>query len=328
VDRKIREKASSVSGLQFGNGKIAGAEILIHTLRNLYTLAENDCILALDATNAFGEIKRKVMLETIQERIPELYLTSWNLYGQASYTVINGESVPVERGVHQGCPLAGTLFCLAIAPLIDEVNSNSNGASRFYMDDGFNVGNVKEVGSIWKKIVEKGPKYGFIVNNKSKILIKPNILSENTKWYNDNVEVNKEGIETLGAPIGSEDFVAYFCKDKFEGISEVIDQLSIMAKLFPQHAFRIFSQSTKFRLNYLVRTAPNAHQHSESYRVSVRTFVESIFGSQLEDAMMDQISPPINEGGLGIDVDIKALGEYQFSNSIKALNPAPSQNKY
>ena len=84
------------------------------------------------------------MLETIRARAPELYHTAWNLYGAASYTMINGERVNVERGAHQGCPLAGTMFCLAIATLIEEINLNCKGQSRFYMDDGFYIGDVKE----------------------------------------------------------------------------------------------------------------------------------------------------------------------------------------
>ena len=113
------------------------------------------------------------MLSTIESRMPELYQTAWNLYGKPSYTLINQEKRQVERGVQQGCPLAGTMFCLAISPLIEELNTNTiHWNCLFYMDDGFYAGSIQEAEKLWNIIKVSGPKYGFFVNTKSKTFIK------------------------------------------------------------------------------------------------------------------------------------------------------------
>ena len=147
-------------------------------------------------------------------------------------------------------------------------------------------------------------------------------------WYKDTIEIQKEGLETLGSPIGSDAFVADFCNEKFEELGTIIDKLTKMASIFPQHAFRLFSQSTKFRLTHIIRTVANAHQYSEPYQASIKKFIEMIFGSQLEDAKLQEIRPPINEGGLGIDLDLKASNDQQFAISRKVLDPTSGPNKY
>ena len=122
------------------------------------------------------------MLNTIERMMPELYQTAWNMYGGPSYTMINGEKVDVERGVYQGCPLAGTGFCVAIGPLIDELNENlSQGMCLFFMDDGYYAGSIKEAEAIWKRIQLAGPKYGFRVNAKSKIFVKRDLQQQDTR---------------------------------------------------------------------------------------------------------------------------------------------------
>ena len=53
---------------------------------------------------------------------------TWNLYGHPSYTTLNGEEVSVETGVHQGCPIDGSILCITIVPLIKKVNQNIEGS--------------------------------------------------------------------------------------------------------------------------------------------------------------------------------------------------------
>ena len=98
IDTKARVKAVSCPGLQFGNGIKPRGESIIHALRKVSGRLEDGCILSLDATNAFREIRRKVMLNNKESRMPEIYLNAWNLYAQPSYTIINEERIKVNRG--------------------------------------------------------------------------------------------------------------------------------------------------------------------------------------------------------------------------------------
>ena len=109
-----------------GNGIIGGNEAIVHTLRNASENIENKdlVILTIDASNAFNSIDRSKALDYMYTKVPELYLTSLNTYGSASYTIINGSRVPVEQGTSQGCPHSGSFFNIGLANLVDSIPEN------------------------------------------------------------------------------------------------------------------------------------------------------------------------------------------------------------
>ena len=57
IDKKARVKAAKLSSFQMGNGIRPGSEALIHALRKAISLPRTKCLLLLDATNAYGELK-------------------------------------------------------------------------------------------------------------------------------------------------------------------------------------------------------------------------------------------------------------------------------
>ena len=95
-----------------------------------------------------------------------------------------------------------------------------------------------------------------------------------------------------------------------------------MGSLFPQHAFRIFSQTTKFKVNYIMRTTSYAHLYATSYETSVLKILDVLFGSHLNQDIAAQLSAPINEGGLCIEADSRSLNEDEYSLSLKVCSPA------
>ena len=123
IDQYHRSKVIANCNLQMGNGITGGNEAIVHTLRDASEAMETNgyVILTIDASNAFNCIDRRLALETMHDKIPELYLTSLNTYGSPSYTVINGTKHPVEQGTSQGCPHAGSFFNVGLANLVDSI---------------------------------------------------------------------------------------------------------------------------------------------------------------------------------------------------------------
>ena len=123
-----------------------------------------------------------------------------------------------------------------------------------------------------------GPNYGFYINDKTKLLVNRNPQA-NLK------EVNC-GQEVLGSPIGNDKFVEVYCQQKCKETEDIIDKLILMTKLFPQHAFHLYSQSVKFRVYYLMKTVPNAHIYAKDLKNKVVDFINALFGSPLDNEKM------------------------------------------
>ena len=100
-------------------------------------------------------------------------------------------------------------------------------------------------------------------------------------WCNKNLSISYDLIEVLGSPIGSDDFVGAVCNKKNQAISVSLEKLATMVSLFPQHAFRVFSQSMKFKINYSMRTTSSSHLYASCYETRVQKFIHVLFGSHL-----------------------------------------------
>ena len=94
------------------------------------------------------------------------------------------------------------------------------------MDDGYYVGNSIEAEEVWKTIELHGPMFGFLVNNKSKALIKTDALSCTTAWPHGSLRMSNEGLEVLGVPIGSDTYVSNYTKEKFSNLKRIIEKLN------------------------------------------------------------------------------------------------------
>ena len=112
------------------------------------------------------------------------------------------------------------------------------------------------------------------INKKSTVY---DIKSSNGKfWTNAGLTVSTDGIEVLGAPIGSTQFVQSFAEKRYSKISAMIIKLNTVAKSHPQQSFCFLNRSTKFKATYLARTIPNAHLYAKKYDESLQIYFYSL----------------------------------------------------
>ena len=233
-------------------------------------------ILSVDATNAFNLIKRSSMFDLIHKRVPELYLTAYNTYGNSSYSVIKDEIVNVEEGSTMGCPLAATFFNLSLLPLDGELGEQTQGTLFFYMDDGYCVGNKEQVVEFWNKLNQLGRKVGYYPNNKSKVFGK-SLQKDDVLWKNIGLKAMNRGLDALGAPIGAEEYIENSARSFFNNIAEIVKCLGKLANIYLQHALGIMLKSTQHKATHPCHTLKDAWKYSSEYDASLNCLLNTLF---------------------------------------------------
>ena len=128
----IQEAASS---LQLCAGQPSRVEADLHAVRTTFEDTSCDCVLKVDATNAFNSLNRLSALHNILHTCPALAKIIINCYRSASYLFVCGSELKSEEGTTQGDPLAMPFYALATLPLIKELSSQCSVIYAWYADD-------------------------------------------------------------------------------------------------------------------------------------------------------------------------------------------------
>ena len=160
----------------------------------------------------------------------------------------------------------------------------------------------------WDTVKLCGPEIGYIVNEKSSVYDFDS--SNKSYWEAAGLTYSDQGIEILGAAIGSDCFVRSFADKKFNKVAKMVDKLSNISLSNPQEAFCIWNRSVKFKTTYLARTMEKSESHASAYDEAVEQFLSCLLSRQLSDRVITQASLPIGYGGLRLDVH----SENYFSN--------------
>ena len=115
----------SIEGTQFGVGSPAGADNLYCHLTTLAQQHPEGVFLQLDMSNAFGNISRQTVLQTVQQLAPSSPAIPWLSHFRRTPTIIavpawareDADSClyPTQCGLAQGDPLSALLFGSTIA---------------------------------------------------------------------------------------------------------------------------------------------------------------------------------------------------------------------
>jgi hypothetical protein len=109
--------------IQFGVGVPGGCEIMAAAINAHLELHQDHVDISCDARNAFNSWCRSRLWEPLRKNFPSLFAFAKLLYGQASDIIFHEDgqglaSIVNSVGSRQGCSLGSLLYCLAIHPLL------------------------------------------------------------------------------------------------------------------------------------------------------------------------------------------------------------------
>lgn len=139
-----RADIQDVAGtLQLCAGQAAGAEAVVHAMRESFLKDDTEAILLVDATNAFNSLNRQAALHNIRHLCPPITTTLINTYRVQTDLFVDGSSLPSQEATTQGDPLAMPMYALATIPLIRRLPNNV--LQSWYADDASASSNVQDL---------------------------------------------------------------------------------------------------------------------------------------------------------------------------------------
>ena len=131
------------------------------TRRYLQSLPPGHVLVKIDFSNAFNSVRRDIILEAVQQHLPELLP-----YASSSYATLNSlkfveHDLSSESGAQQGDPLGPLYFCLAVHELLASMKSE---VTIGYLDD-FSMGdNADTVAEDLVQLEIKAQELGLTLN--------------------------------------------------------------------------------------------------------------------------------------------------------------------
>ena len=112
--------------LQTCAGLESGIEVATHAVRKSYEEEGSECLLLVDADNAFNKPNRKVNLENIKRLCVPMYTYLHNSYNTPTMLYLeNGDHILSQEGVTQGDNAAMAMYALSTWPLIQTLSNET-----------------------------------------------------------------------------------------------------------------------------------------------------------------------------------------------------------
>ena len=151
-----------------------------------------------------------------------------NCYRNPSDLFIDGEVIELKEGTTQGDPLSMSFYTLGVIPLINRLPKKAK--QIWYADDAIAVGSVTALREWWDALNSSAPSFGYYPNSSKTWLV------TKAEYYNTairvfegtNVEITNQGRPHLGAPIGTDEYIEQFVKEK---VDQWLDELKTLSKI-------------------------------------------------------------------------------------------------
>lgn len=294
----IQRRSQELSPVQVGVGVAGGAEATVHaTRRLLQNLPDDHVFVKLDFTNAFNSVRRDRILQTVADKIPELYRFIHSTLASESILTFGNDTVISAEGAQQGDPLGSLEFCEAIQAILLDC---CPGLTLSYIDDVNLDGNVDEVARCVQSIMDSSRTTGLQLNA-SKCEITANNLHviDGHNVFKDFRRIVKEDLTLLGAPILGGAVVDRVLSDKIQQLEKAVQRLSLL----PAHdALCLLKNSIAMpKLLYTLRTSPCHNSPMlNKFDEILRTGLSRLLNVDLSDDQWKQASLPVHKGGLGV----------------------------
>ena len=226
----IDDTRDHLSSQQLANGVPSGMDAIIHDSRMLLARHGKDSnyiLVSVDARNAFNTFSRQQMLNRMTVQTPTLAHFLNLIYGRITPDLILPSNPPLllksRKGTQQGDPASMLLFSLAIQPLVQRISTECRlSLNRWYPDDGTLIGPIHEVRKAMTILTQAGSHIGFSINVEKCRAFWPTTRPEKSLPLTESFPMHVSGdggISLLGAPLGTDTFMADFLDTKIKTCS-------------------------------------------------------------------------------------------------------------
>ena len=258
-------------------GLESGIEAAIHAVRKSFEEDNSECLLLVDADNAFNKLNRKFSLENIKRLCPPMYTYLHNSYNTPAMLYLdNGDHTLSQEGVTQG-DNAGMAMCALSTRPLKQALSNQTAKDEmkqvWYEDDSSAVGSLAAVKKWWEYLQASGPDFGYCPKPaKTILLIKDSSQMQAAQkiFKGDGIKITDQAERLLGSVIGTESFREQYIKNKVESWVKDLQSFSKYAQDDLQAAYSAITKVLSSRWTHFQRTVPDASELFEPLENAIR----------------------------------------------------------
>ena len=345
---KLQDPETDLAGFlqpnQCAIGVKAGAEIIIHTLRQWCERHKNNTEMAAlkkDKENAFNAADEHEFLHACHEHLPGCAeLAEW-CYGDPVNLVYHGRLVTSYKG-QQGCPLMMPMYCVMQQKLRQLTPSASRLSIKAdYADDGIDGGSLKNRWNTLQEEIALADRFGTKFNyDKMKLYLLAGDFfnsdnSSTDEKFRENMDMlanfrglgieidYSQNISFMKVPImGSQEFIDEFIQKKLHELTKTLDVLVELPN--PHVAHYLLRQAAGVcKVQYFMRTTPVDMIRAlfEGFDQTQKQVFEQLVGMELDETQWTQAQLPIKLGGCGVRSAIEGADAAYIMSRAMTLEP-------
>jgi hypothetical protein len=301
-----KRAAERVAPFQFSLGTSRGVDKLIHVCRAAY---ESRYIVGKnDFENGFNSLSRQKMLDTHCKLFPESTRVFNFFYGVDSPVFLLDDDMELtvirsEQGSRQGCSAGTEGFCLAIHPVLVElqvrypdfdfraitddvvpiapppVSDSFEDWQALYTRYAQCLNDIKDLSFLFAGLTLNAEKGALLLPAGAPL---PTLIVRH--MFPAQFEFRQDGMRVAGAPIGTDAFMCDFVNAKVVEACDKLSAIKLVGKKSPRAAHRLLTSCASKLLSFLSSTVPP--------EISL-PFLK-IFDVEVENTFFSVISPSDN----------------------------------
>ena len=305
-------------------GAKAGVEAAVHAMREVFEDPDTECLLLVDASNAFNRLSRPAALWNCRVLWPRCSRYLFNSYRGFAVVVLRGADncthvILSREGTTQGCPLAMLMYAAGIQPLIAKLKDPLRHLQNWFADDSSCGGRLQRVHDWFLALMALGPAFGYYPEpSKSVLIVKPDLLPAARALF-ESLQVHVTlSSRYLGGCIGEEAGVKAYVAEKVSSWVASVARLSSAAKAFPHAAYCALTRSLTSEWTYVQRVVNGCDDEFADLRDTLQQhFTPALLGREILDREHPLLALPAKYGGLAIP-DPVSTASSAFSVSVDA----------